>query len=251
MKLLRSGNPSLSEKTFERRPQDELIMGETMSLNGTINKAGILLVLMLVPAYYAMQLVANGPVFESAFGYVIGGSLAGFVLALIITFKKNIAPILAPLYAVLQGLVVGFISGIYNYQFDGIVLQAIGLTACIFLSVLLLYRFQILQATEKFKFIVGAATMGIMLYYLVSIIGRFVGFTLPLIHDSGTFGIVFSVAVVAIAALNLVMDFDVIDKGIEAQAPKYMEWYASFGLLVTLIWLYLEILRLLSKLRRD
>jgi uncharacterized YccA/Bax inhibitor family protein len=158
---------------------------------------------------------------------------------------------MATVYAALEGLFLGAISAYFEMAYQGIVTQAIILTMGVLFSLLALYKFRIIKVTENFKMIVVAATGGIALIYLVSFIGGFFGLNMPFIHEGGTFGIIFSVVVVIVAALNLVMDFDFIEEGSEKGAPKYMEWYAAFGLMVTLIWLYLEILRLLSKLRRD
>lgn len=251
MKLIRSGNPTLNDKTFESWPEGLVQDGQAMTLNGTINKSLLLLFLVVAPALYTFNMVMNGPIYASVGTYIIALVIAAFVLAIAITLKKTWAPYLAPVYAVLQGTALGFISGFYNYAFDGIVLQAVGITASMLLGMLLLYRFEVIRATEKFRSIVMAATAGIAIYYVIALGGQLVGFEMPLIHDSGLYGIIFSLVVVVVAALNLILDFDLIDRGIAVGAPRYFEWYTSFSLLVTLIWLYLEILRLLSKLNRD
>jgi len=174
------------------------------------------------------------------------------VLALVTIFKKDWAPVTAPLYALVQGLFLGAVSAIFEARFPGIVLQAVGLTFGTLASLLMAYKSGLIRATENFKLGVVAATGGIVLVYLVNIGMRLLGFEgMGFIHDSGWLGIGFSAFVVVIAALNLVLDFDFIENGVEAGAPKAMEWYGAFGLMVTLIWLYLEILRLLSKLRGD
>jgi uncharacterized YccA/Bax inhibitor family protein len=171
------------------------------------------------------------------------------VVALITIFKKNLAPTTAPIYAVLEGLFLGGLSAMFEAQFSGIAVQAIFGTFGTMGGLLLAYRTGLIKATENFRLGVFAATAGIALLYLVSFVMGFFGKSIPFIHQSGTFGILFSVFVVIIAALNLVLDFDFIEKGEEVGAPKYMEWYAAFGLLVTLVWLYVEMLRLLAKLR--
>ena len=182
--------------------------------------------------------------------YVWGGAIGGFVVALVTIFKKEWAAVTAPLYAVLEGLFLGAVSAMFELRFPGIVMQAVGLTFGTLAALLLAYRSGLIRATENFKLGVVAATGGIALLYLVNIGMRLFGFEgMGFIHESSTIGILFSVGVVIVAALNLVLDFDFIEQGVEHGAPKYMEWYAAFGLLVTLVWLYLELLRLLSKLQ--
>tara|TARA_B100001057_G_scaffold495949_1_gene596100 strand:- start:3144 stop:3761 length:618 start_codon:yes stop_codon:yes gene_type:complete len=181
--------------------------------------------------------------------WLIGSGIAGFVVALITVFKKTAAPITAPIYAAIEGILLGMLSAFYEMQFPGLVFQAILLTFGTLFALLMAYRSGVIKATENFKLGVFAATGGIGLIYLTTFILSFFGLSIPYIHGSGTIGILFSLFVVVIAALNLVLDFDFIERGAERGAPKYMEWYAAFGLLVTLIWLYIEMLRLLSKLR--
>jgi uncharacterized YccA/Bax inhibitor family protein len=174
------------------------------------------------------------------------------VVALVITFKKQWAPFLAPAYALLEGLFVGAISAYYNYAFADkapfIIVTAVGLTFGTAIAMYLLYAARIIRATQKFKAIIFTATVGIAIFYLITMVMRMFGMDVPFIHEGSTFGIIFSLFVVSIAALNLILDFDMIEQGVEAGAPKYMEWYGAFGLLVTIVWLYLEILRLLSKI---
>ena len=181
--------------------------------------------------------------------WMIGSAIGGFVLALITVFKKTAAPITAPLYALVEGVFLGVLSAMFEILYPGIVFQAVTLTFGTLLALLLAYKTGFIKATENFKLGVIAATGGIAIIYLATFVLGFFGINIPFIHGSGTFGIAFSVFVVIIAALNLVLDFDFIESGAERGAPSYMEWYAAFGLLVTLIWLYIEILRLLSKLR--
>jgi uncharacterized YccA/Bax inhibitor family protein len=177
------------------------------------------------------------------------GAIAGFVVAMVLCFKHNWAPVLAPVYAVLEGLFLGGISAMYAARFGGIVFQAVALTFGTLFALLAAYQAGFIRATEKFKLGIFAATGGIALVYFASIILGFFGVHIPGIFGSGMVGIGFSIVVVVIAALNLVLDFDMIEQGARAGAPKYMEWYGAFGLMVTLVWLYLEILRLLSKLK--
>ena len=179
---------------------------------------------------------------------MFGGLFGGLVVAMITIFKARWAPRTAPLYAVLEGLALGGISAMFEARFPGIVIQAVGLTFGTLFALLFAYKSRLIRATENFKLGVFAATGGIALVYVVSIVGGLFGWLMPVIHESGTLGILFSLFVVVVAALNLVLDFDFIERG-EGVAPRYMEWYAAFGLIVTLVWLYLELLRLLAKLR--
>jgi uncharacterized YccA/Bax inhibitor family protein len=182
---------------------------------------------------------------------MITGVVAGLIVAMVTIFKKTWAPATAPAYALLEGLALGGISAFFEVQFPGIVIQAVALTLGTLFALLVAYKSGLIRATENFRLGVLAATGGIMVVYLISFFGRmFFGWQMPFIHDSGPVGIAFSLFVVVIAALNLVLDFDFIERG-HGTAPKYMEWFAAFGLVVTLVWLYLEILRLLSKLRSN
>ncbi len=250
---MRSGNPALQESTFLDLGTGTVVRNDagTMSLNGTVNKTGFLLLLTVLTAAYAWSqtITPTGEVASNAGVYLWGGMIGGLVLALVTVFKKTWSPITAPLYALVEGFFLGSISAIYNAQFQGIVLQAVMLTFGIMFALLFAYRSGLIKATENFKLGVVAATGGVALIYLATIgLGLF-GIKIPFIHESGLIGIGFSLVVVVIAALNLVLDFDFIEKGVEAGAPKYMEWYGAFGLMITLVWLYLELLRLLSKLQ--
>jgi uncharacterized YccA/Bax inhibitor family protein len=181
--------------------------------------------------------------------WMLGGAIGGLIVAIITAFKKAWSPITAPLYAALEGLFLGGVSAFYEARFHGIVIQAVVLTFGTALALLMAYKSRIIQATQNFKLGVAAATGGIFLLYLASFILSFFKINIGFIHSNGLFGIIFSLAVVAIAALNLVLDFDFIEQGAAHGAPKFMEWYGAFGLMVTLVWLYLEILRLLGKAR--
>ena len=238
---LRSGNPALSSETFNGI--SAISSGNTMTINGTVNKTAISLIILLSAAYftYVNQLFALIPV----------GFIGGFIVALVTIFKKEWAPTTVPLYAALEGLALGGISFYYNNLYAGIVPQAILLTLGILFTLLFAYKSKIIAPTENFKLGIFAATGGIFIVYIASFIMSFFGPGLPILDptNSSLFSIGFSLFVVVIASLNLVLDFDFIEEGSEKGMPKYMEWYGAFGLLVTLIWLYLEILRLLSKLR--
>jgi uncharacterized YccA/Bax inhibitor family protein len=251
---MRSGNPVLGENTFLDVGSGRVVTrdGQTMTIGGTVNKTALLLAMVLITATYTWNLYSGPESVPGLMPYVWGGAIGGFVLALITVFKKEWAPVTAPMYALVEGLFLGAVSAIFEAQFPGIVMQAVGLTFGTLASLLLAYKSGLIRATENFKLGVVAATGGIALLYLVNIGMRLMGFEgMGFIHDSGWLGIGFSAFVVVIAALNLVLDFDFIESGVEAGAPKSMEWYGAFGLMVTLIWLYLEILRLLSKLRGD
>ncbi len=240
---MRTSNPALNDSTFNARPA----AGEQrMTIQGTVNKTAILLILAMVAAIYTWQKFRVNP--AAAMPLAIGGSIGGFIIALVTVFKKTWAPVTAPIYALCEGLLIGGISAFYEAKFQGIVLQAGMLTFGTLFALLVAYRSGIIRATENFKLGVVAATGGIAILYLVTwVLGMF-GVNVSFMHDSGLLSIGISVFVVVIAALNLVLDFDFIEQGAEVGAPKYLEWYAAFGLLVTLVWLYLEILRLLAKL---
>jgi len=217
-----------------------------MTLSGTANKTGLALFILLIVASYVWNRGAEDPALQL---WIIVGVVAGLILAIATVLKKTWAPFTTPLYAAAQGLALGGISVVFEARYPGIVSQAVFLTFGTLAALLLAYRSGLIKATENFKLGVVAATGGIALLYLLSFILGFFGMNVPLIHSSGTYGILFSAFVVVIAALNLVLDFDFIETGVERGAPKYMEWYGAFGLLVTLVWLYLEILRLLAKLQ--
>lgn len=248
---MRSGNPALKESTFLDLGSGTVVdtRDGVMTLNGTVNRAAFLLILTLVGAMYTWNLFFASGGAANLMPYVLVGALGGFAVAMVTIFKKTWAPYTAPLYAALEGLFIGGVSAMFEQRFPGIVMQAVGLTFGTLAALLVAYRSGLIKATENFKLGVVAATGGIFLLYLVNIVMGFFGTSMPFIHDSGWLGIAFSGFVVVIAALNLVLDFDFIEQGVDKGAPKYMEWYAAFGLLVTLVWLYLEILRLLSKLQ--
>jgi uncharacterized YccA/Bax inhibitor family protein len=243
--LLRSNNPVLKEKVFA----GELATGEVMTIQGTVNKTGLLLLFVVVAAAWTWGLVhSERP--EAATPWMVGGALLGFVIALVTVFKRTWAPISAPIYALCQGLFLGGISAILNKSYQGIAIQAISLTFGVMFVLLLAYKFRIIRATRGFKLGVIAATGGIVIVYLVNMVMGFFGTQISLLNSGSNWGIGISLFIVVIAALNLILDFDMIENAARMGAPKYMEWYGAFGLMVTLVWLYLEILRLLSKMRR-
>jgi uncharacterized YccA/Bax inhibitor family protein len=241
---MKTANPALSASAF----QDQVgMMGETMTLSGTINKTGILLVCVVATAAWTWNVFSRTP--EMVMPLVAVGAIGGFIVALVTIFKKQWAAFTAPLYALLEGLVLGGLSASLEARFPGIPVQAVGLTFGTLTVLLLAYRSGVIPVTQKLKLGIVAATGGIAVFYLIMFVLGFFGVRFAAINGSGAIGIGFSLFVVGIAALNLVLDFDFIESGVRAGAAKYMEWYAAFGLMVTLIWLYLEILRLLSKLR--
>lgn len=252
--FMRTSNPTFNESRWS---PTAIAPGQaTMTAQGTATKTGILVLLALVGASYTfnifMETLRSTGDYGAAFGsvsiYTWGGAIAGLVTALFIMFKPTIAPVLAPAYAVMEGLFLGGISAFAETQFPGIAFQAAFLTLGILGALLFCYKVGLIKVTQRFRSMVMAATGGIMVVYLISFIGRFVGFELPLIHSASMAGIGFSLFVVAIASMNLVLDFDFIDRAAQSGQPKHMEWFGAFATMVTLVWLYLEILRLLMKL---
>ena len=231
----RSGNPAFSQGFGI----NQSVTGEVMTLDGTVNKTGILLGLCVGGAYFGW----NAP------GLALPAALIGFVIALFTIFRPKNSPYTAPAYAAIEGVALGGITMIFEAQYPGIGIQAIGLTFGILASLLFCYKSGIIKPTENLRLMIVAGTMGIFILYAVSFIMSFFGNSIGFIHSNGLFGIGFSLFVVAIASLNLVLDFDFIEEGAEKGMPKYLEWYGAFSLMVTLVWLYLEILRLLAKLR--
>lgn len=253
---MKSSNPALGGKTFEQY-QPGIQSAGAMTINGTINKTLILLALVVIPAvwvwdmFYQSGIDTEGGLQNASLMYwLYGGLFGGLIFAFITIFKKTWAPFTAPIYAVLEGLFIGGISAIFEVQFSGIVFQAVALTFGTLFAMLVTYRLGLIKVTEKFKMGVVAATGAIFVVYLLSFVLSMFSVNVPFIHSGGTIGILFSLFVIVIAALNLVLDFDFIEKGVEHGAPKYMEWYGGFGLIITLVWLYIEFLRLLSKLRQ-
>jgi uncharacterized YccA/Bax inhibitor family protein len=219
-----------------------------MTMDGTVTATGVLLALLLVAG--AVGWVATKPESASSTMLWLAGALGGFVIGLVLRFKPKLAPILAPLYALVMGFFLGSISHRYEAYRSGIVLQAIGATVAVFAAMLFLYKTKIIKVTDRFRRIVAAATGGLMLFYLVSFLLSFAGFKAPFISSANGFGIAFSLFAAGLAASNLALDFDTTERGVASGAPKYMEWYCAFGITSTLVWLYLELLRLLSKLNR-
>jgi uncharacterized YccA/Bax inhibitor family protein len=246
MAIFKSGNPALQEKMFQNTI---IIPGQdAMTQRGALNKFFFLFLMVMASASFTWSAFYKG---KDVMPWMIGAAIGGLIVAFAIIFKKEWAPYLAPAYGLLEGVFVGGISAVYNNAFEkvapGIVMQAVGLTFGVVIAMYLLYNFRIIKATERFKSIVFTATAGVAVFYLIAIVLRMFGIDMPFIHEGSNMGILFSLVIVAIAAMNLILDFDMIEQGAAMGAPKYMEWYCAFGLLVTIVWLYMEILRLLSK----
>ena len=262
MPLFKTSNPALGEKTFQDMAQSQYgtryggYQGDIttrMTLNGTVNKTGILLVCTIATAFFTWSQFMQTLEPASVTGWMMLGFIGGFICAMVTIFKKEWSPVTAPAYALLEGLALGGISALFELRYPGIAIQAVGLTFGTLFAMLFLYRTGIIKVTDKLRLGIFAATGGIALFYFAEMILGFfhINFNGPMgVNGSGMIGIGFSLLVVGIAALNLVLDFDFIERGVQYGAPKYMEWYGAFGIMVTLVWLYLEMLRLLSKISR-
>ena len=251
MAIFKSGNPTLTEKMFDKSHEMAAGTMGTMTVRGAINKFGFMMLMLIAGAAYNWNLYEQLKQ-DTMTTLMWVGIIGGLISALAITFKPNWAPVLAPLYALLEGLFIGAISAIMNAAFadsyPGLIMQAVGLTFGVALAMFLLYNFRVISATERFKSIVFTATLGIGIFYLITMVLRMFGVNVSFMYDSSLLSIGISLFVVGIAALNLIMDFDMIEQGAERGAPKFMEWYGAFGLMVTIVWLYIEMLKLLSKL---
>jgi len=262
--MFRTSNPALRSSIFEK--EHAVDVSDTMTVQGAAIKTGFLLVLLVAAAAYiwssfiaargsvagleqAKIIEASGTAFASISVWMFGGLIIGFILALVTIFVPGVSMFTTPVYAICEGLFLGGLSSYMEVIYPGIVMQAVGITFGVLLVLLAAYSTGLVKVTNKFRLGVIAATGAIALIYFVSIIFSFFGIRFPFINDAGPIGILFSLFVVVIASLNLVLDFDFIERAAASGAKKYMEWYAAFGLLVTLVWLYIEILRLLSKLR--
>jgi uncharacterized YccA/Bax inhibitor family protein len=246
---MRTANPALSSSTFESFDSFGVERTNAMTLQGTATKTGMLLFLLATSAGYSWLELRGAGGFQAVMPQFLGGMIVALLAGVVLWFKREWAPVLAPVYAVAEGLVLGVLSAVFEARFQGIVLQAVCLTFGTLFSLLTAYKTGLIKATENFKLGVFAATGAVAILYLVNAIMFFfkvdgVGF----LHSSSPLAIGINAVIVVIAALNLVLDFDFVEEGVNRGAPKYMEWYAGYGLLVTLVWLYIEILRLLSKL---
>jgi uncharacterized YccA/Bax inhibitor family protein len=245
---MKTSNPAFREKTWTEA--GSAVGGATMTLNGTAVKAGVLGALLVASAAWPwhMFFTSNAPV-SALMPFVLIGTIGGFIVALLTIFKQTFAPVTAPLYAILEGLALGGISAIYEYQYPGVAIQGIALSFAVLGSFLLAYSTKLVRPSNNFMQGVAMATGGIAIYYVIAMVMSIFGMHAPMMWDSGWLSIGFSLFVVAVAALNLFIDFNFIELNVERGAPKYMEWYGAFGLMLTMVWLYLEVLRLLSKLR--
>jgi uncharacterized YccA/Bax inhibitor family protein len=245
MALIKTSNPALNINSFR---VEQAVSDEPMTLTGTVNKTGILLICVVATASWSWNRFFNSPTPDTVWPLVAIGGIGGFIVAMVTVFKKEWSPITAPIYALLEGLALGGISAVFELRYPGIAMKAVGLTFGTLFVLLMAYRSGLIRVSEKFKLGIVAATGGIAVFYLLQFVLGFFGVRFAAINGSGLLGIGFSVVVVTVAALNLVLDFDFIESGVNSGAPRYMEWYGAFGLIVTLVWLYLEILRLLAKL---
>jgi uncharacterized YccA/Bax inhibitor family protein len=250
MPLIKTSNPALGQNTFSNLQYGGTIdAAARMTLSGTINKTGVLLLCALATAAYTWHSFVQSHDLSVAGPAIAIGAIGGFVVAMITSFKKEWSPVLAPVYALLEGLVLGGISAVFELRYPGIAMEAVGLTFATLFVMLFLYKTGIIKVTRKFMIGVVAATGGIMLFYFAQmLLGFFHVSFFTSVYGSGLIGIGFSLLVVGIAALNLVLDFAFIEQGVAYGAPRYMEWYGAFGIMVTLVWLYLEMLRLLAKM---
>jgi uncharacterized YccA/Bax inhibitor family protein len=253
---MKTSNPALSENTFRNvAGQTGILNGGAidaatrMTLSGTVNKTGILLLCALATAAWTWNSFLHTGDLSVAGPLVLVGALGGLIVGLVTSFKKEWSPVTAPIYALLEGLVLGGLSAVFNLRYPGIAIEAVGLTFGTLFVMLLLYRSGLIKVTQKFRIGVVAATGGIFLFYMLEWVLSFFGINFTTVNGASLIGIGFSFLVVGIAALNLVLDFDFVEQGVTYGVPKYMEWYAAFGIMVTLVWLYLEILRLLAKMR--
>ena len=244
--FMRTSNPALNDQVFRG---EGAAFGEAMTVQGTVNKTGILLLCTVATAAWTWNIFLHSHSAQAVAPLALVGVIGGLVFAFATIFKKTWAPVTAPIYALFEGLVLGSVSAILEVRFPGIAIQAVSLTFGTMVALLLVYRSGLIRVTDNFRMGIFAATGGIAIFYLIEMVLGFFGVHFTAVNGSGAIGIGFSVFVVIIAALNLVLNFDFIENGARAGAPKYMEWYGAFGMMVTLIWLYFEILRLLSKLR--
>ena len=252
MELTKTSNPVFGNNIYQKA-RATYAGDEYMTLNGTINKSVLAILFVMAAAFYTWQrfFEVYDPLEPAlAVGKVTAlmaiGGIGGFVVAIITSFSPKRAALLTPIYAILQGMFLGGLSAMFEAQFPGLVMKAVSLTFMVFLSMLFVYRQGIIKVTGKFRKGMMAAMMGLLLFYVASWVAGLIGLNVSYLHGGGSFGLIFSLIVTGISAFSLLLDFDFIERGAEAGAPKYMEWYGVFGLLVSLIWLYINILRLLS-----
>jgi len=253
MALMKTSNPALGQNTFSNLASSQyggaIDAAARMTLSGTVNKTAILLICAVATATWTWSLFMQSHDMTAVGPLLVVGGIGGLIVAFVTIFKKEWSPVTAPLYALLEGLVLGGLSAVFELRYPGIAMEAVGLTFGTLFVLLLAYKSGMIKVTQKFRLGVVAATGGIMFFYLAEMLLGFFGIRFTSINGAGPIGIGFSLIVAGVAALNLVLDFDFVEQGVSVGAPKYMEWYAAFGIMVTLVWLYLEMLRLLSKMR--
>jgi uncharacterized YccA/Bax inhibitor family protein len=251
MALFKSGNPTLTQKIFDHASTQEAAVQGTMSARGAMNKFGFMLLMLMGGAAYTWHLYGSGAP-DTMRMWMFIGLFGGLISAIAISFKPVWAPYLAPLYGLLEGLFIGGISAVINDAFKekypGLIMQAVGLTFGVAIAMFLLYNFRVIRATQRFKSVIFTAVLGIGFFYLITIVMGMFGVSIPFMYDSSALGIGISLFITGIAALSLIVDFDLIEQGAAQGAPKYMEWYGGFALMVTMVWLYLNILTLLMRL---
>lgn len=255
MALFKSSNPVLKESAYQGTIFEGMqATGEnTMTVKGTLNKFGFLMIMMMASSVFSWKYAEAG---NNIMPMLIGSVIGGLVLAFIMARKPQTSSYLSPAYALVEGLFVGSISAYFEYGkmaaggYSGIVFQAIGITFTVAMVMYVLYRTRVIKVTQKFRSIIILATVSVAIFYLVTwVLGLAFGIYIPFLYENSALGIGFSILMVALASMNLLLNFDDIEKGVEMGAPKFMEWYSAFGLLVTIVWLYIEILNLLAKLR--
>lgn len=252
MAIFKTSNPVLTDKAFEKSVQVYDADVVKMTERGTLNKFFLLSLLVIASASFTWSAYFQG---KDVMPWMLVGVIGGFIVALILIFNPTKAPFLAPLYALLEGVFVGAASAVFNYAFaksaPGIIFQAVGITFGVIIAMFLLYRFQVIKVTDKFKSIVLTATLGVMIFYVIAFVLRLIHIDIPFLHQGSTMGILFSLFVIGLASMNLILAFDRVQKGVEMGLPRYMEWYCAFGLIMVIIWLYIEILNLLAKLNSN
>ncbi len=251
MSIFKSSNPVMQEKTYQGTILEGISTGEEMTLKGTMNKFGVMIMLMIGSTLFAWSQFYKG---SDPKPLMMIGVFGGLALALVMAFKMKWANFLAPAYAILEGLFVGSISAIYDYAYPGLPMQAVALTLLVTLIMFLIYRYKIIKVTSKLRTVIVVATSAVAIFYLIQSLTYAIGGTAiayNFTNSATPISIGFSILMVILASFNLLLNFDTVEKGVEMRAPKYMEWYSAFGLMVTVVWLYLEILRLLSKFQRN
>jgi uncharacterized YccA/Bax inhibitor family protein len=253
MPLMRTANPALSRNSFETG--EAAYGGEVMTVTGAVNKTGLLVILAVLTAawvwnrFFGALSTSPQEAMQAATLPMLAGGIGGFIVALVTIFKKEWSAFTAPVYALLEGLVLGGASAMMEMRFHGIAMQAVGLTFGTLIAMLLAYHSGLIEVNDKLRLGIVAATGGIAIFYVLQMVLGYFGVRFTAINSPTALGIGFSILVVIIAAMNLVLDFDLIENGARYGAPKYMEWYSAFALMITLVWLYFEILNLLAKLR--